>query len=57
MNASRTDPFVRFLEAAPIDAEPITAEEDAAIAEVEADRSCGRRAEQSVRRDQARLLS
>jgi len=36
-----SDPFVRFLEAAPIDDEPVTAEEEAAVAEVEADRAAG----------------
>jgi len=37
----RTDPFVRFLDGAPIDDEPVTAEEEAAVAEVEADRAAG----------------
>ncbi|HZT17502.1 MAG TPA: hypothetical protein VFA19_16315 [Gaiellaceae bacterium] len=37
----RSDPFVRFLDAAPIDDEPVTPEEEAAIAEVEADRLAG----------------
>jgi hypothetical protein len=37
----RTDPFVRFLDAAPIDDEPVTPEEEAAVAEVEADRAAG----------------
>jgi hypothetical protein len=36
-----TDPFLRYLEAAPADDEPVTVEEDAAIAEVEADRAAG----------------
>ena len=35
------DPFLRYLEAAPADDEPVTVEEDAAIAEVEADRVAG----------------
>ena len=35
------DPFLRYLEAAPVDDEPVTVEEDAAIAEVEADRAAG----------------
>ena len=35
------DPFLRYLGAAPIDEEPITVEEDIAIAEVEADRAAG----------------
>jgi hypothetical protein len=38
----RQDPFVRFLDQAPIDDEPITAEEEAAVAEVEADRAAGK---------------
>ncbi|MGH3030114.1 MAG: hypothetical protein ACRDNE_05010 [Gaiellaceae bacterium] len=37
----RNDPFVRFLDEAPIDDEPVTAEEEAALAEVEADRAAG----------------
>lgn len=37
----RDDPFLRFLDAAPIDDEPETDEEHAAIAEVEADRTAG----------------
>jgi hypothetical protein len=37
----RTDPFVRFLDAAPIDDEPVSPEEEAAVAEVEADRAAG----------------
>ena len=32
---------MRFLEAAPIDDEPVSAEEEAAVAEVEADRAAG----------------
>lgn len=35
------DPFLRYLEAAPVDDEPVTVEEHAAIAEVEADRRTG----------------
>ena len=35
----RNDPLVRFLDAAPIDDEPITAEDVQAIADVEADRA------------------
>lgn len=35
------DPFLRYLEAAPVDDEPVTVEEDGAIAEVEADRRAG----------------
>jgi len=41
IEARRTDPFVRFLDAAPLDDEPVTAEEEAALAEVEADRAAG----------------
>lgn len=35
------DPFRRHLEAAPVDDEPVTVEEEAAIAEVDADRAAG----------------
>jgi hypothetical protein len=35
------DPFLQYLEAAPIDDEPVTPEEATAIAEVEADRLVG----------------
>ncbi|HEY3551731.1 MAG TPA: hypothetical protein VGK68_11805 [Gaiellaceae bacterium] len=35
------DPFLRYLEEAPVDDEPVTPEEEAAIAEVEADRVAG----------------
>jgi hypothetical protein len=41
VEALRRDPFLRFLDAATIDDEPVTAEEEAAIAEVEADRAAG----------------
>ncbi|MFL6013031.1 MAG: hypothetical protein ACJ74P_01820 [Gaiellaceae bacterium] len=37
----RNDPFLRFLDAAPLDDEPETDEERAAIAEVDADRAAG----------------
>ena len=37
----RNDPFVRFLDAAPVDDEPITAEDEEALADVEADRAAG----------------
>jgi hypothetical protein len=37
----RGDPFLRFLDSAPLDDEPETDEERAAIAEVEADRTAG----------------
>jgi hypothetical protein len=37
----RNDPFVRYLDAAPIDDESVTDEEGAAVAEVEADRAAG----------------
>ncbi len=36
-----SDPFVRFLKAAPIDDEPVSAEEETAVAEVAADRAAG----------------
>jgi hypothetical protein len=39
--AFASDPFVRFLDAAPLDDEPVTAEEEAAVAEVERDRAAG----------------
>jgi hypothetical protein len=35
------DPFLRYLEEAPVDDESITPEEEAAIAEVEGDRRAG----------------
>jgi len=41
IEALRSDPFLRFLDEAPIDDEPVTAEEEAALAEVEADRASG----------------
>jgi hypothetical protein len=41
IEAQRSDPFLRFLDAAPLDDEPVTAEEEAALAEVEADRAGG----------------
>jgi hypothetical protein len=41
VEALRSDPFLRYLDAAPVDDEPITAQEEAAIAEVEADRAAG----------------
>lgn len=41
METSGTDPLLCFLYAAPIDDEPVTAEEEAALAEVEADRAAG----------------
>ena len=37
----RTDPLVRFFDAAPVDDEPLSVEEEAAIAEVDADRALG----------------
>lgn len=36
-----SDPFRRYLEAAPADDESVSVEEDLAIAEVEADRAAG----------------
>lgn len=41
IDALRDDPLVRFLDAAPVDDEPVASEEEAAIAEVEADRANG----------------
>jgi hypothetical protein len=41
IDALRDDPLVRYLDAAPVDDEPVTAEEEAAIAEAEADRING----------------
>lgn len=41
IEARRTDPLLRFLDAAPIDDEPVSGEEEAAVAEVEADRTAG----------------
>ena len=41
IDAQRTDPFLRFLDAAPIDDEPVSPDEEAALAEVEADRAAG----------------
>lgn len=39
--AQRTDPFLRFLDAAPIDDEPVSSDEEAALVEVEADHAAG----------------
>jgi len=41
ITAQRTDPFLGFLDAAPIDDEPVSSDEEAALAEVEADRAAG----------------
>jgi hypothetical protein len=41
VEALRNDPFLRFLDQAPVDDEPVTTEEEAALAEVEADRAAG----------------
>jgi hypothetical protein len=41
IQARRTDPLLRFLDAAPLDDEPVSGEEEAAVAEVEADRAAG----------------
>ena len=40
--ARRNDPFLRYLDAAPIDDEPLTPEEEAAIAAGRADAAAGR---------------
>lgn len=41
IDAQRTDPIVRSFDAAPVDDEPVSAEEEAAVAEVDADRAQG----------------
>lgn len=41
VEAMRSDPFLRYLDAAPVDDEPVSPEEEAAVAEVEADRAAG----------------
>jgi hypothetical protein len=41
IEALRDDPFLRFLDEAPVDDEPVTAEEQGAVAAVEADRAAG----------------
>ncbi len=41
VEAIRSDPFLRYLDAAPVDDEPVSAEEEAAIAKVEADHAAG----------------
>lgn len=41
VEAMRSDPFLRYLDGAPVDDEPVSAEEEAAIAEVEADHAAG----------------
>jgi hypothetical protein len=41
IDAQRTDPLVRFFDAAPLDDEAVSKEEEAAVAEVEADRARG----------------
>jgi len=41
IDALRNDPLVRFLDAAPVDDEPVSAEEQAAVAEADADRAAG----------------
>jgi hypothetical protein len=41
IDALRGDPLVRFLDAAPVEDEPITPEEEAAVAEADADRDAG----------------
>jgi len=41
IDALRNDPLVRFLDAAPVDDEPVSAEEKAAVAEADADRAAG----------------
>ena len=41
IDAQRSDPFVRFLDSAPVDDEPVTAEEAAAMAEADVERAAG----------------
>ena len=41
VEALRRDPFLLYLDAAPVDDEPVTAAEEAAVADVEADRVAG----------------
>lgn len=41
IDALRSDPLVRFMDAAPLDDEPVTAEQQAALAEVDAERAAG----------------
>jgi hypothetical protein len=41
IDAQRLDPLLRFLDAAPIDDEPVSSDEEAALVEVEADRAAG----------------
>lgn len=42
IDVQRTDPLVAFFDAAPLDDEPVGAEENAAVAEVDADRGVPR---------------
>lgn len=41
INLQRADPLVRFFDAAPVDDEPVSADEEAAVAEADADRAQG----------------
>ncbi len=41
LDALRNDPLLRFLDAAPLDDEPVAPDEQAAVAEAEADRAAG----------------
>jgi hypothetical protein len=41
IDALRSDPLVRFLDAAPVDDEPVTPDEEAAVAEADAARAAG----------------
>jgi hypothetical protein len=49
-----SDPFVRFLEGAPIDDEPVSAEEEAAVADTQ--RAFGARLSQMTRSAQPKPL-
>ena len=41
IDALREDPLLRFLDAAPLEDEPVSADEEAAVAEAEADHAAG----------------
>jgi hypothetical protein len=55
VDAFTSDPFLRFLDAAPVDDEPVTAADETAVAEVECD-GAARRADDLVRRRQAQVF-
>ena len=41
IDAMRSDPLVRYMDSVPLDEEPVTSEEEAAIAEIEAEQAAG----------------